>query len=310
MGDAAGDSLGHTYVVHGEYATNGGTAVKKLDGQGALLWDEVYPSAGFRVEVGPDDRPVVSGFPNAGTPGAAFFKVDADGGLLWSNLDADGPLGLLLHAQMVLDDSGAALLAAGTLFEMAVCEVRADGTSAWTATMPSGYATGIALGNVPGSVFVVGGQTARLLETGGCAANKYCNPGDGSAFNLARLDTSGCDLSSPIELRLSNAPPKQFAYLLLGDGQGIVSQPPGSIGDLCLVGGSCLGRYAKDIGATSATGEHATDISASLSGGPGYGIPTCGGSIQSGQTWNFQHWHRQPMGQPSSFSEALSITFQ
>lgn len=166
VGDAAGDSLGNTYVVHGEYVVNGGTVVKKIDGDGGLLWEQVYPSSGFRIEVGSDDRPVVSGFPDVNSPGAAFFKLGPDGTLVWMNLDADGTANLLLHSQMVLDSAGDAYLSAGSLFEMAVCKVRRDGASAWTATTPGSYALGLALGRSPGSVLVVGGQTARLVERG------------------------------------------------------------------------------------------------------------------------------------------------
>jgi len=310
VGDAAGDVLGNSYLVHGEYATNGGTVVRKLDGQGVELWQGIYPSSGFRIEVGSDDMAVVSGFPDPNTAGAAFFKVDPTGALVWSNLDADGPLGLLLHARMVLDSSDNAYLAAGTLFEMAVCKVRSDGSSAWTATMPGGYAWDMVLGQAAGSVFVVGGATARLLEVVDCGFAKRCNPSDGSPANQASLDASGCDLGEVVTLRLSNAPPGQFAYLLIGNGNAVVHQPPGSAGDLCIAGGTCLGRYAKDVGVISAAGEHATDISDSLSGGPGYGIPTCGGQVRSGETWSFQYWHRQPMGLPSTFSEALAITFR
>ncbi len=165
VGDVAGDSLGNSYVVHGEYVANGGTQVKKLDPSGQLLWDETYPLSAFRIEVGGDDRAVACGFPNPSQGGAAFIKVDEAGNLLWSNLDADGPgYALLLHAQLLLDEDDAAYLAAGTLFEMAVCKVRADGTSAWTQTVSGSYANAIALGPHDSSVFVVGGSTARLLD--------------------------------------------------------------------------------------------------------------------------------------------------
>ncbi len=161
-GDSAGDAFGNTYLVHGEYVANGGTVIKKLDASGALVWQRVYALAGFRIEVGPDGAPIVSGFPNAGTPGAAFIKVDPNGVLLWSNLDADGPLALLAHAQMRLDAEGNAYLAAGTMSEMAVCKVNSDGGSGWTKTVAFGYAQAIALSNVDTGVYVVGGTTARL----------------------------------------------------------------------------------------------------------------------------------------------------
>lgn len=147
------------------------------------------------------------------------------------------------------------------------------------------------------------------FETGDCDPVKYCNPGDGSANNVATIDISSCDLLSGTSVNLSNAPANQFTYLLIGDGNSVVQQPPGAKGDLCVLGGACLGRYAADIGSVSAAGTFSTDISNSISGGPNFGIPTCGGTIQAGDTWSFQYWHRQPMGQPSTFSEAISVTF-
>lgn len=165
VGDSAGDAIGNTYLVHGEYVvSNPGTVLKKLDPVGNLIWERVFRLAGFRVEVGSDARAVVSGFPNAGTPGAAFIKVNEDGALVWSNLDADGSLALLAHAHMLLDRDNNAYLAAGTMSEMAVTRVNSDGTSGWTRTIAFGYAQAIALGNTDRSVYVVGGTTARLNQ--------------------------------------------------------------------------------------------------------------------------------------------------
>lgn len=164
-GDCAGDVFGNTYVVHAESGVpNPGTVVRKLDPSGALIWQNAYLSAGFRVEVGPDDQPVVAGFPNQNTAGAAFFKVDQNGGLVWSNLDADGPLVLLLHAQLLVDAAGSAYLAAGTLFDMAVCKVDTFGTSQWTGTTAGSFSQAIALSRASNGVFVVGGRTAHLLD--------------------------------------------------------------------------------------------------------------------------------------------------
>jgi hypothetical protein len=163
VGDASGDAFGNTYLVHGEYVSNPGTMIKKIDQSGELIWENVYALSGLRIEIGTDNCAVVSGYPNPGTFGAAFIKVDGTGNLLWANLDADGPLALMLHAQMILDGSNDAYLAAGTLFEMAVCKVNNDGTSDWTQTMSGSYANAIALGNNENSIFVVGGYTARLI---------------------------------------------------------------------------------------------------------------------------------------------------
>ncbi|HWR64253.1 MAG TPA: hypothetical protein VN365_07625, partial [Candidatus Thermoplasmatota archaeon] len=163
VGDASSDIFGNTYLVHGEYVSNPGTMIKKISPSGTLLWENVYTLSGFRIEVGTDNCAVVSGYPNQGTPGAAFIKVNESGDLLWANLDADGPLALMLHARMLLDQDNDVYLAAGTLFEMAVCKVNNDGTSAWTQTLPGSYANDITLGNNGNSLFVVGLNTARLI---------------------------------------------------------------------------------------------------------------------------------------------------
>ena len=158
--------------------------------------------------MGSDNRPVVSGFPNPNTAGAAFIKVDENGGLVWSNLDADGPLMLLLPAQMLLDGANNAYLAAGTLFEMAVCKVNSDGTSAWTQTVAgSGHADAIVLGDNDNSVFVVGGVTARISQGGGgipcedlVSFQARCKSGGGGQKLQAKLtltDTSHSGDRSP-----------------------------------------------------------------------------------------------------------------
>ncbi len=146
-------------------AVTGGTMIKKLAASGALLWERSYGLTGYRIEVGNDNQAVVSGFPT-GTVGAAFIKIDTAGNLLWSNLDADGPLGLLAHAQMLIDRENNAYLAAGTMSEMAVCKVNSDGSSGWTQTVAFGYAQAIALGKTDNSIYVVGGTTARLSQGG------------------------------------------------------------------------------------------------------------------------------------------------
>lgn len=179
-GDIAGDALGNSYVVHTEYVFNGTTEIKKLDNAGNIVWDHVYGMAGNKIEVGTDNKAIVSGFPNTGGSGAAFFKIDEAGNQLWSNPDADGPQGLLLHALLLLDQNNNAYLAAGTLFNMAVCKVNNDGTNGWTAlTSSGGYANSMVLANNLNSIFVVGGITARLNDESTVA----CNPSTTIFFN-------------------------------------------------------------------------------------------------------------------------------
>lgn len=145
--------------------------------------------------------------------------------------------------------------------------------------------------------------------SGGGGITKYCNPGDGHKNNTSGIDVSGNTLSQgPINVCLTGGPPSELGYLLIGSSNKIVVQPPGSMGDLCIVGGF-IARYTKDIGAIDGAGSLCTDIQNSLTGGSNYGIPRGGGSIVGGSTWYFQYWHRQPGGQLSTFSEAAAVTF-
>jgi len=158
VGDVAGDAFGNSYIVQA------GTTLKKLNPAGAQIWSRTLTFAGNRVEVGTDNQPIVSGFPSTGSFGAAFWKTDTSGTTVWTNLDADGPLALMLHAQLRLDSQNNAYLAAGTLFEMAICKVNANGTSGWTITTAGSYANAFALDEV-NDVYVVGGQTAKIRQS-------------------------------------------------------------------------------------------------------------------------------------------------
>jgi hypothetical protein len=170
----------------------------------------------------------------------------------------------------------------------------------------------IIAGAVEGTGVVAGAGNAVVFSTGAeCgAAQTYCNPGDGSPNNTSTISISAFDLSPGTTVDMANGPAGQFGYLLLGNNNGVVNQPPGSEANLCVLFGSCFGRYAGDITQVSGGGTLSTDISNSASAGSGFAIPTCGGSIMSGQTWYFQYWHRQGSGLPSRFSEALAVTFQ
>jgi len=161
LGDVAGDASGNSYLVSANPATGQGTRLRKVSPSGATLWDRTHPMSAFRVEVGPDGAPVLSGFPSSGSGGAAFAKFSAGGELLWTNPDASG-VGLLLHSAMLLDGAGAAYLSGSTLVEMGVAKVNADGSTAWAKLLPGGSTVGMALGSA-GQLYVAGGiYTARL----------------------------------------------------------------------------------------------------------------------------------------------------
>ena len=57
-------------------------------------------------------------------------------------------------------------------------------------------------------------------------------------------------------------------------------------------------------------GSFSTDIiNGNVGGGNGDLPSTIGGSIQPGDTWNFQFWGRH-MGVSSTFTDALEVTFK
>jgi hypothetical protein len=80
VGDIAGDAFGNAYLVNGNYSTGSGSLVRKVGPGAAILWEQPHPIAGFRLEVGRDHAPVISGFPGTGV-GAAFAKFAPDGSL-------------------------------------------------------------------------------------------------------------------------------------------------------------------------------------------------------------------------------------
>lgn len=166
IGDVAGDSVGNSYIINGENAvSNAGSILEKLDENGVTTWSETNTMAGGRVEVGSDNNPIISGFPNSGTGGAAFMKYNADGAVLWQNLNADGPEILLLHGQLKLDAANNAYLSAGNLFNMAVCKINADGTNGWVGLVSGSSSASSFVIDTDNSIYVVGGTTAKLGQS-------------------------------------------------------------------------------------------------------------------------------------------------
>ncbi|MFN0006923.1 MAG: hypothetical protein ACKVXR_03370 [Planctomycetota bacterium] len=201
VGDAAGDAAGGTYLINGDYSTGMGSVLRRLGTSGATVWERTHPMAGFRVEVGTDGAPVVSGFPSSGMAGAAFMKFDSAGNFMWANLDADGPsVGLLAHARMLLDSDDSAYVAGGTMSQMGVAKVRSDGTADWTALISYGYSQGLSLGH-QGRVFVTGGRTARIDQEDPSGFTSLCDPGLGGVIacpcsNPPSGPGRGCDNSA------------------------------------------------------------------------------------------------------------------
>lgn len=181
IGDVAGDAFGNSYLVHTGAQSGSNAVLRKVSPTGEEVWQNDYPITAFRVEVGTDHAPVLSGFPLVGSGGAAFLKVDAHGAQQWVNNDADGVNNFLLHAQMMLDADNSAYLCAGVLFNMGICKVNSDGANAWDITAGTGASQGFALG-ADGAVYVTGGSTMRIGQD---ISNGVGSTARGTAMALA-----------------------------------------------------------------------------------------------------------------------------
>ena len=204
VGDAAGDAYGNTYIING---ANPGSVLKKLSPTGVVIWSQTNTINGNKVEVGTDNNPVIGGYPVAGY-GVVFMKYNSNGNLIWQNLDADGPsLALLSLTPMRLDGSNSAYLAGSTMSQMGVCKVNSDGTSAWAATTTGGYPVWIDFGT-DNSVFVVGGTTARFLQSNSTPvpvtpSNLIATAAGTTSINLSWTDNSSNETSFLLQRSLS-----------------------------------------------------------------------------------------------------------
>jgi len=160
IGDIAGDNAGNSYIISGLYGSNTQSTVTKTDPAGAIVWQNNFNLTGFKIEVGSDNLPVVAGYPNSGSPGSSFIKVNSNGTLLWANPDGDSTFAFLAHSMLKLDQFNNIYLAAGLMTHMGVCRVNSNGTNGWTVTIPgSGYANAIDFGT-DNSIYVVGGSAS------------------------------------------------------------------------------------------------------------------------------------------------------
>ncbi|MGK0220691.1 MAG: hypothetical protein ACI9HE_004203 [Planctomycetota bacterium] len=102
----------------------------------------------------------------------------------------------------------------------------------------------------------------------------------------------------------SELPPNEFGYLLMSETQGLLMNPGGSQGTLCL--GGLIGRFKSQLQSSGPAGMITTNVELTNLPPPLFG----GGSVMAGQSWSFQLWYRdQNPGTTSNFTDGLEITF-
>jgi hypothetical protein len=148
-----------------------------------------------------------------------------------------------------------------------------------------------------------------VAACGGGLGTSYCGPAvpnSTGASGAMSATGSASVASNDLTLTASSLPNNAFGYFLTSRTQGLVLQPGGSLGVLCL--GGNIGRYVGpgQIQNTGVTG--AISLLLDLTQTP---TPTGPVAVAAGETWSFQAWHRDSVGglAVSNFTDGLEVTF-
>ena len=150
---------------------------------------------------------------------------------------------------------------------------------------------------------------AYLEQSASGIGTAYCQANPNSTGATAAIAAVGSPVVSlnDVTLRTSDMPANTFGYYLVSSVQGLVINPGGSSGNLCL--GGSIGRYAGpgQVQNSGSAGEISLAIDLTR-------LPTPTGfvGVMSGDTYNFTTWFRDagPMGATTSnFSNGLEVNF-
>ena len=142
---------------------------------------------------------------------------------------------------------------------------------------------------------------------GGLGTN-YCMANPNSTGNTGSISATGSSsvAANNVTLMGSDLPLNATAFFLTSMMQGFTPNPGGSEGNLCL--GGEIGRYVGPGQVLNTGGSGMASLAIDLTQTP---TPTGLVSVQAGETWNFQCWHRDSnMGTATSnFTDGLEIMF-
>lgn len=150
-------------------------------------------------------------------------------------------------------------------------------------------------------------EIAKGAATGNVGTN-YCAANVNSTGVTGSIAATGSAIVSSNNLRLeaTNLPNASFGFFLTSVTQGVVANPGGSAGVLCL--GGAIGRYVGpgEILNTGNNGSFALQLDLAQTPTP-LGLV----SVQAGETWNFSTWHRDSVGgsSTSNFTDGLEVLF-
>ena len=139
--------------------------------------------------------------------------------------------------------------------------------------------------------------------------SNYCSPAvANSTGNPGVISAEGSPSASAnnVTLTVSDLPANAFGFFLTSQTTANVANPGGSQGNLCL--GGAIGRFVGP-GQIKNSGPGGTfSLMLDLTQQPS---PTGSVSVQPGESWNFQAWHRDAVGGSvtSNFTNGLTISF-
>jgi hypothetical protein len=242
--------------------------------------------------VNPGDTVTVSfaakgNFGVGGVAFAEFFSELAGGGTSASVILGGGPLNLTSNWQ--------------TFTFMTVAGPDVSGG----VTLQFAAATGAILGST--AELFVDAVSVTIPSSGPI---NYCGPAvANSSGGSAMMSATGSFVTSANDTVLvcTAMPTNAFAFFLTSRTQGLVAQPGGSTGTLCL--GGQIGRYVGPGQVLNSGGAGQVQLAINLAQHP---TPVGPVAVQSGDTWNFQCWFRDSAAgaATSNFSDGLQIVFQ
>ncbi len=145
--------------------------------------------------------------------------------------------------------------------------------------------------------------------TAGGINTNYCGPAvpnsTGASGTIAGFGSTSI-AANDVTLVANALPTNAFGFFLTSRTQGLIQNPGGSQGNLCLAGS--IGRYVGpgQIKNSGTTGSFSLALNL-------VNTPTPSGfvSVAAGETWYFQAWHRDSVGglATSNFTDGMSIGF-
>lgn len=267
-------------------------------GSTAYVLDDVVLSMNFNNA---NPVPVVSIWSDSNGPSAPLFTLT-------------NPAMMAGQAEFTFTAGSTFRLEANTTYWLHVASNPTNGVAfLWDGTAPSTDPSGVATSagyNFNGASSAFRNRLEVNGTPDGGLGTSYCSPAvANSTGNPATIEASGSlsVAANDVTLTADDLPQSSFGFFLTSRTQGLVMNPGGSMGTLCL--GGSIGRYVGpgQIKNSGAVGSYFLDLD--LTQTP---TPTGLVAIATGETWNFQSWYRDAVGgvATSNFTNGVSLTFQ